>query len=192
MPNENDMMDKNAMLIEAYRIQVERWNKRRDIEWRLTLTLWSTILIITFAVAGKIELTLVKGLIIGIIYFFLFVVYWHWVRGLWIRNAQDKDWMYRYQEKINTEMLIDGTLEKGVIPRPCDCTKSCDYTKSCQCNFCVCNYIQVCKDWSACSQLLLTLVILVFSFLILCLSPKAEPFVLSVLKSLIRLFFGWG
>ena len=39
MPNENDMMDKNAMLIEAYRIQVARWNKRRDIEWRLTLTL---------------------------------------------------------------------------------------------------------------------------------------------------------
>ena len=159
------------MLIEAYRIQVERWNKRRDIEWRLTLTLWSTILIVTFTLAGKIQLTLCKGIITGIIYLALFGVYWHWVRGLWIRNSQDKDWMYRYQEKINTKMLIYGTLDKGVIPKKSGC-----------------NYFQVWKDWSACSQLSLTLIILIGSFLMLCLIPKAEPFVLSVLKSLIRQF----
>ena len=52
------MPDKKDMLIEVYRIQVERWNKRRDIEWRLTLTLWSTALIITFALAGKYEFPL--------------------------------------------------------------------------------------------------------------------------------------
>ena len=55
MQNEKDMSNEKDMLIEAYRIQVERWNKRRDIEWRLTLTLWSTILITTFALAGKIQ-----------------------------------------------------------------------------------------------------------------------------------------
>ena len=46
----------NNLLIEAYRMQLERWNKRRDVEWRLTLTIWSTILVITLALTGKYQL----------------------------------------------------------------------------------------------------------------------------------------
>jgi hypothetical protein len=170
MPNQNDMPNEKNMLIEAYRIQVERWNKRRDIEWRLTLTLWSTILIITFAIAGKIQPLWFDILII---YMVLFGVYWHWVRGLWIRNAEDKDWMYRYQEKINTKLLIYDKLDKGTRPN-----KPLKWWR---------NYFKVWKDWSACSQLLLTLVILVSSGLILCFLPESEPSLLSfILKTLIR------
>ena len=102
MPNENDMPNEKDMLIEAYRIQVERWNKRRDIEWRLTLTLWSTILITTFALAGKIQYHF--GLIGIIIYMVLFGIYCFWICNLWRRNACDKDWMYNYQKKINEKL----------------------------------------------------------------------------------------
>ena len=164
------MPDEKDMLTETYRIQVERWNKRRAIEWRLTLTLWSTILIVTFAIAGKVQ---PHWFDILMIYLVPFGVYWHWVRGLWIRNAEDKCWMYKYQEKINTKLLIYGKLDKGATPnKPIKC-----------CN----NYFEVWTDWSACSQLLLTLIILVSSGLILHYTPKSEPTLLSlVLKTLIR------
>ena len=163
MPNENDM------LIETYRIQVERWNKRRDIEWRLTLTLWSTIVIITFAAAGKIQ---PPWYIILIIHLGLFGIYWCWIRGLWIRQTEDKDWMYKYQEKINTTLHIFCNLEKGAKPnKPLKRHK---------------NYFKVWTDWSASSQLLFTFVILVGSGLIL-LIPQAESTLLSlILRTLIR------
>ena len=102
MPNENDMLNEKNMLIEAYRIQVERWNKRRDIEWRLTLTLWSTILIITFALAGKHQFPWC----IGIIHLTLFGIYCYWICNLWRRNACDKKQMYNYQKKINEKLSI--------------------------------------------------------------------------------------
>ena len=146
------MPDENAMLIEAYRIQVERWNKRRDIEWRLTLTLWSTILIITFTLAGKIEPTWFKFLI-GIIDVILFVIYWYWLVKLWGRNAVDKEWMYKYQKKINKklEMLdeLDTTPNRAL------------------------------KDWSIQSQLSFTFVILACSFLVLCFLPESKTSPLS-------------
>lgn len=63
MPNEKDM------LIETYRIQVERWNKRRDIEWRVALTFWSAIVIITLGIAGKIHSPCVIAVIYGIVFF---------------------------------------------------------------------------------------------------------------------------
>ena len=164
MPNENDM------LIETYRIQVERWNKRRGIEWRLILTLWSTILITTFTLAGKIQPPWYMFILHGVV----FVIYWHWVRGLWIRNAEDKNWMYRYQEKINTKLLIYDKLDKGTCPN-----KPPKWWK---------NYFKVLWDWSARSQLLLTLVILVSSGLILNYTPKSELTLLSrILKTLAEL-----
>ena len=102
MPNENDMPNEKDMLIEAYRIQVERWNKRRDIEWRLTLTLWSTILITTFALTGKYQ----YPWCIGIIHLTLFGIYCFWICNLWRRNACDKKQMYNYQKKINEKLSI--------------------------------------------------------------------------------------
>ena len=161
------MPDENNMLIEAYRIQVERWNKRRDIEWRLTLTLWSTIVVTTFALAGKDEFTWH----IGIIYLAVFGIYWHWIRCLWVRNAEDKDWTFKYQEIINTKLCVHGKLERGRFPK-----KPITWRN---------NYFEVWKDWAMRSQLLLTTVILGFSFLILYLTPKSEPPVLSFPKTLL-------
>ena len=165
MPNEKDM------LIEAYRIQVERWNKRRDIEWRLTLTLWSTILIITFALAGKIQRTFYVNIIIGIVYLFLLGIYWHWIRCLWIRNAEDKDWMYKYQEIINTKLCVCGKAEKGRFPN-----KPITWYN---------NYFKLWMDWSMRSQLLLTLVILVSSGLMLYYTQKSESTLLSFIRKVL-------
>ena len=164
MPDENDTPNKKDMLIEVYRIQVERWNKRRDIEWRLTLTLWSTIVIITFALAGKIELTgcrgIIIGTIIGIIYIFLFLIYWFWIHNLWKRNDFDKERMYNYQEEINNTLNYCDDVKPDDVPQ------------------------NAWDDWSARSQLCFTFLILVFSILILCLTPKSEP---SFLKKLVEL-----
>ena len=162
MQNEKDMSNEKNMLVEAYRIQVERWNKRRDIEWRLTLTLWSTILIITFALAGKTQLTLCRGIIIGIIYTFLFLIYCFWICNLWKRNDFDKEQMYNYQQKINDKLNHCDTVKPDDAPQ------------------------KWWKDWSMRSQLGFTLVILVISGLILYLTPQSEPSFLSLVKWLIR------
>lgn len=128
------------MLIETYRIQVERWNKRRDIEWRVALTFWSAIVIITFGISCKIQ---PPNCVIFVIYSILFFLYWHWIRCLWIRNAEDKKWMYKYQKKINKKLLIYDVLEKGRFPN-----KPITWYN---------NYLKVFCDWSVCSQLLFTL-----------------------------------
>ena len=154
------MPDEKDMLIEVYRIQLERWNKRRDIEWRLTLTLWSTILIITFAIAGKIQ---PHWFDILIIYLVIFGVYLFWIVNLWKRNDFDKKWMYKYQTKINEELSISGNAT------PCNAPK------------------HALEDWSMLSQLLFALILLVGSGLILHHTPKSEPSLLSlILKTLIR------
>ena len=161
MPDEKDMPDeKQMLLIEAYRIQVERFNKRRDIEWRLTLTLWSTIVIITFAIAGKIQ---PHWFDILIIYLALFGAYLFWIINLWERNAEDKKWIIEYQAKINNELSINenATLEK--IPQ------------------------NALHDWSVRSQLLFALILLVGSGLILHHMPKSDSSLLStIFRTLIR------
>ena len=164
------MPDENDMLIEAYRIQVERWNKRRDIEWRLTLTLWSTILIITFALAGKGQ----PPWYIVILHLVLFFIYWHWIRCLWIRNAGDKCWMHKYQGRINTKLCVHDKVDKGKFPnKPITLLN---------------NYFKVWDDWAMRSQLFFTLFILVFSFLMLYCTPKSEltPFARLLLKMFIK------
>ena len=161
MPNENDTPNEKNMLIEAYRIQVERWNKRRDIEWRVTLTLWSTILIITFAIAGKIQ---PHCCVIVAIYATLFLIYLFWTVKLWERNAEDKTWLYKYQAKINEELSVSGKRT------PLDNAPK--------------NALQ---DWSVISQLLFALILLVGSGLILHHMPKSDSSLIStILRALIR------
>ena len=154
MPNEKDM------LIEAYRIQVERWNKRRDIEWRVTLTLWSTILIITFAIAGKIQ---PHCCVIVAIYTILFLIYLFWTLKLWGRNAEDKKLMIKYQAKVNNELSINGNATLDKIPQ------------------------NALHDWNVISQLLFALILLVGSGLILHHMPRSDLSLLStILRALIR------
>ena len=98
-------------------------------------------------------------------------VYWHWIRCLWIRNAEDKDWMFKYQKIINTKLCVHGKLDRGRFPN----------NPITRCN----NYFKVWKDWAMRSQLLLTAVILGLSFLILYFTPKSEPPVLSIPKTLL-------
>ena len=162
------MPDEDNMLTETYRIQVERWNKRRDIEWRLTLTLWSTILIVTFALAGKIE----AQYRIGIIHFVLFFMYWHWIRCLWTRNAEDKVWLCKYQEIINTKLCVCGKLDEWTRPNQPITWYN--------------NYFKVWADWAMRSQLGFTLLILFCSFLILYCTPKSELTLLA--RFLLKIF----
>ena len=154
------MPDENDMLIETYRIQVERWNKRRDIEWRLTLTLWSTIFLVTFAIAGKIR---PQCCVIVAIYTILFLIYLFWTVRLWERNAEDKKWMDKYQTKINEELSIRGSATLDKSPP------------------------SALRDWNVISQLLFALFLFTVSGLILHYMPKSDSTLLStILRALIR------
>ena len=67
--------------------------------------------------------------------------------------------------------LVHGKLDRGRFPN----------NPITRCN----NYFKVWKDWAMRSQLLLTAVILGLSFLILYFTPKSEPPVLSIPKTLL-------
>ena len=163
------MPDQKDMLVEAYRIQVERWNKRRDLEWRVNRMFWGVILVITLSLAGKYQFTGWTSVIHGV----LFVIYLLWVRGLWLRNAEDKYWMYSYQEKINTILCIGDKcdeLDKGISPN-----KPLKWWK---------NYCKVWMDWSPRSQLLFTFFMLVCSFLTLYFSANLGSSLFSFLVNI--------
>ena len=153
------MRNEKDMLTEIYRMQVERWNGRRQIEWRLTLTLWSTILIVTFALAGKIQ---PHGFDILIIYLVTLGVYFFWIVNLWKRNDFDKKWMYKYQTKINEELNIIGNVTPDNAPK------------------------HALEDWSVLSQLLFAVILLTISGLILHYTPESESTLFSFIKMLIR------
>ncbi len=107
MPSENEQsIDKNSQrigqLIEMYKIQIERWNKRRDIEWRFVLTFWSGVVIITGFLAGKIELP-PWSLIIYLIVWLWYVL---WLYGLWSANDRDKREADNYKSEIDAKLCL--------------------------------------------------------------------------------------
>ena len=81
------MPDQKDMLVEAYRIQVERWNKRRDLEWRVNRMFWGIILVITLSLAGKYQFTGWTSVIHGVLFVGSICCGFE---VIWLRNAEDK------------------------------------------------------------------------------------------------------
>lgn len=160
MPSKNEKsIDKNSQrtdqLIEMYKIQIERWNKRRDIEWRFVLTFWSGVVIITGFLAGKIELPLWSW----IIYLIVWLCYVRfWLYGLWSANDRDKREANNYKSEIDAKLCIKN-----------DCNHDKRFEaeqKQCQ---------RFLNDWNVRAQLLFIIIILIASGCVLYGIPKSEP-----------------
>ena len=151
----NDTSQRIDSLIEMYRIQIERWNKRRDIEWRLALTFWSGIVVITGFLAGKIQLpwwTVFIYLTALICYVRL------WLYGLWSANDGDKREADNYKSKIDTKLCFKNV---------CNYDRHSGAKQEKENKFW--------KDWSMRAQIFFTIIIFSASWYALYKIPKSEP-----------------
>lgn len=109
------MEDKEKLkgYIELYKAQLERFDKRRDIEWKVTLGLWVGIFIFTGFALNNLQ----------IVYFDLWIYAVVWLlfilgitRGTWIANETDKAHANVYRNRI--EVLIGYKEDNLELEKP--------------------------------------------------------------------------
>jgi len=86
--------EKCDLYMELARLQQDSFDKRRDIEWKLSLALWGGILFATNGIAGKIPAC--TSFILGYVALFFAYVFL-WLRGLWTANNTDKQFRDIYK-----------------------------------------------------------------------------------------------
>lgn len=138
--------EKAKAYIELYRIQLERFDKRRDIEWKVTIGLWTGIAILTGFLAGKVQL--------GWPDLWIYILVWGVFSFLWtsnnrFANRRDMNFALVYLNRI--ELLIDHTVKKIEFQMP----RRRDFL----------------RDWSRISQIVATAVIMLLSWYFLHIIP---------------------
>jgi len=77
------------LLLTLHKTTVDRYDKRREIEWKVTVGLWTAIIVITGFGAGKVRL---QYWLVGGLYFALWYIYaLVWTRGHWLANELDRE-----------------------------------------------------------------------------------------------------
>ena len=138
--------EKLKTYIELYKVKLERFDKRRNFEWKVTIGLWTGLSVLTGFLAGKIQLSLFHLVFyIAVWGIFTFV----WTRGSWCANEKDMQYAHVYRNHV--ENLIGHTTEKYTFQPP-------DWKK------CFTN-------WSRLSQILTTALIMFMSWYYLTLIP---------------------
>lgn len=136
------MDDRAQLILELYKTQLERWNRRREDEWRVTLLFWTGIAVFTGFLIGKFRMTSLHFLI----YFGIWLCYTLlWVRGVWWANMRDKKEAEVYKSKLEVAL---GTLKQEQI-----------YTEP--------SWHEFVRDWSVWAQAILTLIVFLFSWFVL-------------------------
>jgi hypothetical protein len=99
---------KAKLYLDLYKIQLERFDKRRDIEWKTSIGLWSAIFVFTGFMAGKLQMQPSDLWMFGLIWILFSLV---WTPWNWYANETDKGFAYVYRNRA--EVLIG--FEKNEI-----------------------------------------------------------------------------
>lgn len=107
------------VIMDLYKSHTDLFDKRRALEWRVTIGLWVGIIVITGFLFGKVNIepvlksfwfdipVVVKILIISgafaLTYHFL------WLKGTFLANEKDKRWSYFYKGLIHEKMDIKAS-----------------------------------------------------------------------------------
>lgn len=105
--------EKATAFIELYKCQWQRYDKRRDFEWKVTLGLWTGIAAVTAFLAGKIQFSEIHArayIAIWIVYVFM------WTRGSWWKNEEDREFALVYLNRA--EQLLKHTKEDREAKKP--------------------------------------------------------------------------
>ncbi len=132
-------VEKVKAYVELGKIQMDRFNKRRDIEWKVTILIWTGIFVLTGFLAGKAKMELAD--------LFLYAAIWiifsfGWTPGLWMANETDKQYAEVYLNRV--ELLIGHTCIKKKFEKP--------------------RRFGFLRNWSRLSQIIVTGILLFFSW----------------------------
>ena len=146
MSNEQFENEKATFCLEQAKYFELRHNRRRDAEWRVSFGLWTLIIVSAHFIP--------KGYIKPWMLIVLFVVYSiFWLRGLWIANQNDKE-QEKYFWDLSSKLLFGecvDSIKSNLPPRT---------------EFWHLKNMNFIKDWSILFQLLTTIVLFYFSYLI--------------------------
>ncbi len=109
------------ILLRMYEKQLDRWNRRRDDEWKITITFWTGAFVSTGFLANKLKLEVWHLSL----YVIIWIIYVFWLRGVWTANAKDKTWASVYKSRIDISIEIEPTesMKKYKEPNPLDFLK---------------------------------------------------------------------
>ena len=100
--------------IRLYEIRRETLNRRRDIEWKVCISFWTSIIVGTGFLIHKIQLETISYWV----YFFVFLVFCPlWLGKMYHSSEQDHRWMNVYQSYI--EKLLGLKSETINYVEPC-------------------------------------------------------------------------
>ena len=136
------MDDRTKLVLELYKTQLQRWNRRREDEWKVTLVLWSGVAFFTAFLAGKFQTTKLHLLLYSGLWLCYILL---WLRGVWWANARDKKWAEVYKSKL--EVVLSDRKEERTYTDP--------------------TWREFFRDWSVRAQALLTLLIFLVSWFVL-------------------------
>lgn len=141
--------EKLGAYMELYKSQWDRYDKRRDIEWKVTMGLWTGIAVLTGFLAGKVQLSawdLWIYVLVWVIFSFV------WTSNCWHANRKDRNFALVYLNCI--ERIIGHTSETVEFHEP--------------------SRLDFLKDWSRISQIFTTGVLMLFSWYLLHIIPVAQ------------------
>jgi hypothetical protein len=151
--------EKTQAFLELYKLQWDRYDKRRDFEWKVTLGLWTGIAVITGFLAGKVQVTVLHL----VIYIAIWVVYtFCWSAGSWQKNEEDKEYALVYLRKA--EQLLNHIKDERTFSKP--------------------NYWGFLKNWSRRSQILATALFLLISWYVLAVLPVDHSVIIGRNKNI--------
>jgi hypothetical protein len=194
---ELSLNEKIELCIKLSDIGAARWNRRRDVEWKITLGFWAAILATAkFLHEASVP---VKGCwAYGVAAALLLVVYaLVWLRGMWAANESDKKWEFHFRraaalflegEQLRNLMLPDKTERPPILcwpwqdarawPSGWDHSQTVEASKhrqdACAWRTLCRDWSPLCCDWSILFQFLVTLILLVMC-VILVFSKTTRP-----------------
>lgn len=133
------MDEKARVVLELYKAHLDRWNRRREDEWKVTLLFWTGAAVFTGFLIGKFRMAQCHLLIyLGIWLSYVLL----WVRGVWWANSRDKKRADSY--RVQVEALLGINIQ---VKEP--------------------TWKEFFRDWSVWAQTIFTLLIFLVSWFIL-------------------------
>ena len=101
-------MESIDQFLKLYEIQRDTLNKRREIEWKISISFWSTIIIGTGYLLNKITLPVCSG----VYYLILLIIFSVWVGKVYHSSEVDHSWIKVYKSWIEKSIGISIDIIK--------------------------------------------------------------------------------
>ena len=110
--NESKRID---TILKLYEFQTQFFFKRRDIVWKINISFWTAIIIVTGGLL-KLEMKFQSSECwIYVIYFIVFVLYSFWNVVVYLSDEKDKHYLKIYRDEVETLVNIKSRKKFCIV-----------------------------------------------------------------------------